>query len=396
MEILLQWLMLALAVGLGWALGYAARKKKNRELDPSLSSGLTDRLKILFETHSEEAIGSFVQSLEVNAETVGMHLSIGSYFRKSGEVEKAILVHQNLMSRPEIPKLFNDEVIFELAKDYMAAGLLDRAEALFLQVKASKSLGDKSLKWLIDIYQQEKEWLKAREVALSIQALKGREVLVGANVSLMLAHFSCELAEECSEQHDYWEARNRLREALSFDKRCVRANLLLADMHMRNGHYSEAVTILRKVEGQDDRFLSEVIPRLVECSLQMKSEDKLRQYLQSILAKKSLTSVILGVSESYNREQGVKGAGSFLIDQLVSKPSLRGLDRLVDYQLAEAASNSDIRHLQIIKQVTQSLLVGKPAYQCTACGFSGGQLHWQCPSCKKWGQVAPISGVDGE
>jgi len=396
MEILLQWLVLAIAIGLGWVLGHAARKKKNRELDSSLSSGLADRLKILFETHSEEIIDSFVQSLEVNGETVGMHLSIGSHFRKNGEVEKAILVHQNLMSRPEIPKPFAEEVVFELAKDYMAAGLLDRAEALFLQVRESKSFGNKSLKWLIDIYQQEKEWLKACEVALSMRSLKRRDVLVGASVPVMLAHFSCELAEECIEQNDYWEARNRLREALSFDKSCVRASLLLADMHMKNEHYSEAVTILRKVEGQDDRFLSEVIPRLVDCSLQMKSEDKLRQYLQGVLAKKSLTSVILGISESYNREWGVKRAESFLIDQLVNKPSLRGLDRLLDYQRVEASSGSDIRYLQVIKQVTQSLLDGKPVYQCVACGFSGGKLHWQCPSCKGWGLIAPISGVEGE
>jgi lipopolysaccharide assembly protein B len=118
--------------------------RKNRELGFSLSSSLVDRLKILFETYSEEVIDSFVQSLDINAETVGVHLSIGSHFRKNGEVEKAMLVHQSLMSRPE---------------------------ALFLQVKDSKPFGKKSLKRLVDICQQERGWLRVREVALAMSWL---------------------------------------------------------------------------------------------------------------------------------------------------------------------------------------------------------------------------------
>ncbi len=390
MGTVLQWLMLVVAIGVGWALGYTARKEKSKDQDPTLPSNLKDRLKILFKTYSEEAIDSFVQSLEVSSETVGMHLSIGSHFRKNGEVEKAILVHQNLMSRPEVPKHFTEEVTFELAKDYMSAGLLDRAESLLLQLKASKAFGQKSLVLLMDIYQQEREWINALDVGRMIQLSKGKDV------SVALSHYSCELAEEAISRDDYWEARDRLKEALGYDKCCVRANLLLADLHLKGKHYAEAVAVLRKIELQDGRFVTEAIPQLLECSLHLKSEEKFRRYLQGILAKKASTSVILGIAESFDRELGMKAAERFLIDSLADKPSLRGLDRLVDYQLAEAASNSDLRHLKIIKQVTTSMLKDKPVYQCVGCGFSGSQLHWQCPSCKQWGCVAPILGVEGE
>lgn len=384
------WLMLAVAIGVGWVLGYTAKKNSSTGADSALPSNLKDRLKILFETYSEEVIDSFVQSLEVTSETVGMHLSIGSHFRKNGEVEKAILVHQNLMSRPEVPKNFTDEVMFELAKDYMAAGLLDRAESLFLRLNESRSFGQKSLKWLVDIYQQERDWDRAIEYGVAYHAQKG------VDISVMLSHFSCEIAEKLVEQHHYWDARNKLREALGFNRGCVRATLLLAKIHMDEGHYSEAVVILRKVEGQDFRFVSEVIPLLLECSRQLKTENKFRRYLEGILVKKSLSSVMLGIADSYNREFGVAEAEDFLVGSLLKRSSLKGLDRLVDYQSARAMSDSDIRHLTIIKQVTQSLLEGKPVYQCESCGFSGEVLHWQCPSCKEWGVVAPIQGVEGE
>ncbi|UZE94873.1 lipopolysaccharide assembly protein LapB [Alkalimarinus alittae] len=390
MDTFTQWLMLVVAIGVGWVLGYSASKKTSTGGDSELPSNLKDRLKVLFETYSEEVIDSFVQSLEVNADTVGMHLSIGSHFRKSGEVEKAILVHQNLMSRPEVPKNFSDEVMFELARDYMAAGLLDRAESLFLKLKESKLFGQKSLRWLVDIYQQEREWNKAIEYGVAFNAYKG------VDISAMLAHFSCEIAQTLIDQHHYWDARNKLREALGFDRSCVRATLLLAKIHMIEGHYSEAVVILRKVEGQNYRFVSEVIPLLFECSQKLNTERKFRRYLEGILAKQSSSSVMLGVADSFNRDQGAAKAVDFLAESLLKKSSLRGLDRLIDYQRASAESDSDIRHLTIVKQVTQSLLEGKPVYQCEGCGFAGEVLHWQCPSCKAWGTVMPIQGVEGE
>ena len=202
MDTFLQWLVLFVAVGIGWVLGYAARAPKESVLSPS--SNLQDRLKILFKTYSEEVIESFVQSLEVNGETVDMHLSIGKHFRKNGEVDKAILVHQNLMSRPETPKCSAEEVAFELAEDYMAAGLFDRAESLFKQLVESKLFGQKSLWRLTSIYQQENEWLKAFEFGSVILDDKNRDI------SVMLAHFCCELAEQNIARHDYWEAKGCL------------------------------------------------------------------------------------------------------------------------------------------------------------------------------------------
>ncbi len=390
MDTFLHWLMLAVAIGVGWVLGYTAKKKSSAGSDPALPSNLKDRLKLLFEAYSEEVIDSFVQSLEVTSETVGMHLSIGSHFRKNGEVEKAILVHQNLMSRPEVPSNFTDEVMFELAKDYMAAGLLDRAESLFLRLQESRSFSRKSYKWLVDIYQQERDWDKAIEYGVPFNGQKG------VDISVALSHFSCELAEKLIERHHYWDARNKLRDALRFDKCCARATLLLAKIHMSEGHYSEAVLILRKVDEQDYRFVPEAIPLLLECSQHLKSESKFRCYLEGLLVKKSSSSVMLGIADSYNRELGVLAAEKFLVSSLLEKSSLKGLDRLIDYQSVKAVSDSDTRHLTIIKQVTQSLLDGKPVYRCEGCGFSGEILHWQCPSCKEWGLVAPIQGVEGE
>ncbi|WP_250657762.1 lipopolysaccharide assembly protein LapB [Alkalimarinus coralli] len=390
METVFQWLMLVVAIGIGWALGYATRSKLFSGSDSPPSSNLKDRLKLLFEAYSDEAVDSFVQSLEVNGETIGMHLSIGKHFRKNGEVEKALLVHQNLMSRPEVPSHYSSEVIFELAKDYMVAGLLDRAESLFLQLKDSREFGQKSLMCLVDIYQQEKEWGKALNCGLTYHSSKGEDI------SVMLSHFLCELAELLIKEHDYWDARNKLREALALNKNCVRATLLLAEMHVSEGHYAEAVAVLRKVEGQNYRFIPEIVPVLFECSQQLKTEERFRQYLEKLSDRNELSSIVLAIAESYRREKGVSKAESFLSESLIKKPSLKGLDRLMDYRSLLVDSEGKQRDLSIVKQVTQLLLVDRPVYQCEGCGFSGEVLHWQCPSCKGWELIAPIEGVHGE
>jgi len=161
MDIVLQWLLLTVAVAAGWFVGRMGSTRERSKTPISDEESVKDRLQFLFTNYSDQAVENFVQSLAVNKETVGLHLSIGAHFRHKGETDRAILIHQNLLARPELPPRYSQQVTYELAIDYLNAGLLDRAEALLHQLMGDREYGRKSSLQLIELYQQEKEWGKA-------------------------------------------------------------------------------------------------------------------------------------------------------------------------------------------------------------------------------------------
>lgn len=389
METVLQWLILALAVGIGWALGRWGNHSqgRNRRIDDEAS--LKERLQFLFTNYSDEAIDAFVGSLSVSRETVKLHLSIGAHFRHKGEVDRAILIHQNLLARPELPPRYSSQVTFELAVDYRAAGLLDRAEALLHQVMGSRVYGPKAARQLIDLYQQEREWDKARQVALTLLKVDGDARLVK-----QVAYILCELAEQALKHDDRFAARQHLKEALNRDRTCVRAYLQLADLQYREGQEGEARTTLLKLFEQNPSFGPEAVHRLVKYAREQGGEARLVRQLHKIYEKSPSTSLLLAIADSVERAEGRQAAIELLETELEHRPSLKGLLTLI--RLTDHGSNSDNGDSRLVCQVGELLLLNKPVYRCGNCGFSGQQLHWLCPSCKTWESVSPIKGVEGE
>jgi len=141
MNTILHWLLLAVAVGIGWALGRWRLRQQSEEAVIDDEDTLRDRLQFLFTNYSDEAIESFLETLAVSQETVNLHLSIGAHFREKGEVDRATLIHQNLLARPELPGRYSSQVTYELALDYLGAGLLDRAEALLHELLGVRHYG---------------------------------------------------------------------------------------------------------------------------------------------------------------------------------------------------------------------------------------------------------------
>lgn len=389
METVLQWLILALAVGIGWALGRwgTNSRGRNRRIDDEAS--LKERLQFLFTNYSDEAIDAFVGSLAVSRETVNLHLSIGAHFRHKGEVDRAILIHQNLLARPELPLKYSSQVTFELAVDYRAAGLLDRAEALLHQVMGSRLYGPKAARQLIDLYQQEREWDKARQVALTLLKVDG-----DGKLAKQLAYVLCELADEALKHDDRFATRQHLKEALNRDRTCVRAYLQLADLQYREGQEGDARTTLLKVFQHNPAFGPEAVHRLVKYARGEGAETRLIKQLRKIYEKSPSTSLLLAIADYVERAEGREAATDILKTELENRPSLKGLLKLI--RLGGHDKTPDKGDSELVCQVGELLLLNKPVYRCGQCGFSGHQLHWLCPSCKTWESVSPIKGVEGE
>ena len=389
MNTILHWLLLAVAVGIGWALGRWRLRQQSEEAVIDDEDTLRDRLQFLFTNYSDEAIESFLETLAVSRETVNLHLSIGAHFREKGEVDRATLIHQNLLARPELPSRYSSQVTYELALDYLAAGLLDRAEALLHELLGVRHYGAQAAEQLVSIYQRERDWDKAVRVAKTLA-----EVRDSAQVRKQLAHLLCEQARESDAASGATEARGLLEQALEYDPGCVRASLMLADWCQHRHQWRDAQQYLSRVFEQNPAFGPEAVRRLVRFAREAGNERRLRKRLYRLYQDYPSTTLLLNLVEQEERFNSVEKARSLLETEVTRRPSLRGLLRLIEMNDPEPRGEGS--HSRLISRVGDMLLENKPTYQCTRCGFGGQQLHWLCPSCKHWETVEPLHGVDGE
>ena len=390
MDMLFQWLLLTAAVAAGWAVGRYGSRSGRASRAIMDEDSVRDRLQFLFTNYSDQAVENFVQSLAVNKDTVSLHLSIGSHFRNKGETDRAILIHQNLLARPELPARYSPQVTLELAMDYLNAGLLDRAEALFHQLMGDREYGRRSATALIELYQQEREWEKAAQVAKTLTRGDADPATFKA-----LAYITCELSDTAlSRNDDRWTAQKLAKEALDYDRSCVRATLLLMKLQIRQGNFREAANQSLKIFDQNPEFGPEAIDRLMKLEREHGDVSRLYKKLRKLYEQYPSTSLLLALVESVERSSGRPAAIDLLRMELETRPSVRGLLRLVEMAGYEKGMTTDEGRL--VSRIGHLILANRPVYRCVSCGFSGQQLHWLCPSCKQWETVRPIQGVEAE
>jgi lipopolysaccharide assembly protein B len=384
----LLWLLLPVAAASGWA--FAKREAKHDHgKAPDLSSDYFKGLNYLLNEQTDKAIECFVRMLEVDSDTVEIHLAVGNLFRQRGEVDRAIRVHQNLIIRPTLSKSQRAYALLELAQDYMRAGLFDRAEALCRELIDMEMHTGRALTLLSDIYQQEKEWEQAIVVTQRLRDKTGRPL------ERAIAHFHCELAEQARDEGNPQEARRRIEQALACDPDCVRASMIRGEMAIAAGDYKEAIRAYRQVERQDPAYVPEVISPLVNSYRQQGETVKLLDCLQKVYAERGGATVLSAVVDVIEQQHGRDAALNYLKRHLHDHPSLRGVARLMEMKVD--TDNQGMRDiLALLKDTVEQVLEEKPVYQCTHCGFAGKALHWHCPGCKCWGTVKPILGLEGE
>lgn len=389
MDIVFQWLLLTVAVAAGWFAGRSGRPSERSTTVISDETSVKDRLQFLFTNYSDQAVENFVQSLAVSRDTVSLHLSIGAHFRHKGETDRAIVIHQNLLARPELPPRYSPQVTFELALDYLAAGLLDRAEALFHELMGDRDYGRKAATQLVELYQQEKEWEKAAQVTATLVT-----AVPDSALSKQLAYITCELADKALREDDRWSTQKLAKEALEHDRSCIRATFIIVSLQRRNGNYRDASQTLLKVFDQNPEFGSEAVDRLMKLEKEHGDIARLGKNLRKLYQTWPSTSLLLALVESIERSSGRPAAIELLRAELEIKPSVRGLLRLVEMAGFEKGMTTDEGRL--VSRIGHLLLANRPIYRCASCGFSGQQLHWLCPSCKQWETVRPIQGVEAE
>ncbi len=377
----LLFLLLPVAAASGWLIAKksAARKPHGGvEPDPAYFQGLN----YLLNEQPDKAIDAFCRLVEVNAETVETHLALGNLFRRRGEVDRAIRIHQNLVARTHLSSEQRAYALLELGQDYLRAGLFDRAENLFRELVELDLHKRRALMNLKEVFQQERDWEQCLQVAQELSDLAGEEM--GPEI----AHYHCELSEEARRKGDLASSSEHLRLAQKADPHCVRASILQAQAEMERGDLVAAVKSYRRAERQGPEYLSEILPPLLQGYQRLGARDDMVNDLMKLYRRRQDTAVMQAVADLIREDQGDEAAAVFVAEHLRHHPDLEGLERLLALSGGVPLDELRLRgFLDLSARVARQLLQGQPAYRCDHCGFEARRSHWQCPSCKGWGTV---------
>jgi lipopolysaccharide biosynthesis regulator YciM len=382
----LLWLLLPLAAASGW---YAARRDhvgKPDTRDDRLSSDYFRGVNYLLNEQPDKAIEVFTRMLEVNTDTVETHLALGSLFRRRGEVERAIRIHQNLIARPTLDRSQRAQALCELAIDYLKAGLLDRAENLFLELAETGAHTEQALRSLMHIYEQEKDWDKALAVGRRLAQNSGRQD------NVVLAQYCCELAEQAMKDGAPVRARHLVDEAMALDARCARASLLAGRLAAAEGKDRVAIAAWQKIEQQDAVLLDEAIGEIVDAYRRLGDDSGLHAYLHELARRRPGNRALKLIVQAIRERDGDAAGQAFLAGYLRDQPSIPGLKCLVDLRLVPGAGGEK-GDLALLKTALDHLAAEQQGYQCRQCGFRGHVLDWQCPACHGWVTIKPLSSL---
>lgn len=388
------YLLLLLAIACGWLLGRvrrSSRRKRRRSHD--VFSDYFVGLNYLLNDEPDEAIDTFINSLEATGDTPETHLALGALLRRRGKVDKAIKVHQALLARPDVSREFSDSTRLQLATDYISAGLLDRAERLLNDLLNE----DTPAKWdalrhLITIYQTEKEWENA--IACSTRLLTNSVFKRDAELRTAAAHYCCELAELRIAQNQYQAAKDQARRAFTFDRKHRRASMILVKVEHHFGNYAAALKELARIQSSSPEFTSQLLPQFEACYRHLGRMADYELLLHKFSQQVADVKLVLALAELKQSLYGNAAAAEFLAEKLREQPNLAAIVELLRLQAVDATITPDSATIELLQQVVHKMQQRKAAFRCHHCGYESRNLYWLCPSCKVWDKSKPITESD--
>lgn len=384
-------LLLPVAALYGWYMGARSVYQKNQKKDNKLSRDYVKGLNFLLSEQPDKAVDHFISLLKVDDDTIDTHLALGNLFRQRGEVDRAIRIHQNLIARPTLTREQRDLALLQLGNDFYQSGLFDRSEKIFIQLKESPEYKQLALEQLLLIYQQLKDWNEAVLVAERLNKL-----LKGKANRRTLSYLYCSLAEQYNEPSEEKSKIKLYQKALSTYPNCIRASIDLADYYESQNQFEKALSIIEKVPEADIDFTSVVLDQIWRLHQQLNTEQSLITYLYRIISSGGGASAVILLSKLITKYKNIKAAHAFILQELHRNPTMKGFDHLMTYHLELAKSDSEKESLAFLQKLVSKQITLRPQYRCQKCGYSINKLFWLCPSCRSWGRIKPIRGLDGE
>ena len=388
-QIATAWLFLIpILFGLGWIAARWDLRLENRmdERERLRQQRSTFKgLSLLLNEQPDQAIETLVKIAQLDPETVELHFSLGNLFRRRGETERAIRVHQHLANRDDLKPRDRDHAAYELGRDFLRAGLLDRAEASLNRVGEGKYAAP-AKESLLEMYQVERDWQKAIIAAQELESLQNK------SHQTEIAQFHCELGQEALRRQDLTGAEQSITRALQAVPNHARALILQGDYLMAMDRPAQAIETWGVIAKLHPAYMHLLADRWMLAHNNLNKAEEGLDRLVDLLKTQASGELLDIVHKHLTQLRGSHVAETMLVEVMQSSPSLSALSKLAETRLALAQSNgSDDKVTEIkailglLKQRTTSLA----RYTCGNCGFRARRFYWQCPGCNHWEAYSP-------
>jgi lipopolysaccharide biosynthesis regulator YciM len=363
---LLTWVLVIAALVLGILAGHFGWGKRWPPAFGKLHPDYLTGLDYLVTEQPDRALDMFLKLMDANADTIETHFALGSLYRRRGEVERAIRIHQNLLAREALAPEHREQALLALAQDYLRAGLLDRAEGLFQQVSEVPRLRASALDALRLVYERQHDWQ---------QALGAYRQLAGIGAApprTVAAHYLCELAALAVERSDTQTARELLRQARAEAAPFPRAAVLRAQIAERDQQPELAVRLLRQAMIESPELLQDELPHLLKLVGPQSRDEVLAELVRQ--------------AESHDFGELKRLVFAAIAAGLVDAPPLRAS---IEKVFSQDPTLQDVwragpGHNERAAHEIGALLANAEKYRCNECGFSGRSFYWHCPACHSW------------
>ncbi|MDU4793415.1 MAG: lipopolysaccharide assembly protein LapB [Klebsiella michiganensis] len=386
----LLFLLLPVAAAYGWYMGRRSAQQSKQDDASRLSRDYVTGVNFLLSNQQDKAVDLFLDMLKEDTGTVEAHLTLGNLFRSRGEVDRAIRIHQSLMESASLTYDQRLLAVQQLGRDYMAAGLYDRAEGMFKQLVDETDFRLSALQQLLQIYQATSDWQSAIEVAERLVKL-GKEKHRGE-----IANFWCELALQQMAGNDLDKAMALLKKGAAADRNSARVSIMMGRVWMEKGDYAKAVESLERVIEQDKELVGETLEMLQTCYQQLGKTDEWEAFLRRCAEENTGATADLMLAQILEQREGVDAAQNYVTRQLERHPTMCVFHKLIDYHINEAEEGRAKESLGVLRHMVGEQVRSKPRYRCQKCGFTAHTLYWHCPSCRSWSTIKPIRGLDGQ
>ncbi|MCY7316812.1 MAG: lipopolysaccharide assembly protein LapB [Rubrivivax sp.] len=377
MEFDFQWLLIGLPVAfaLGWMASRLDLRQLKRQRDDSPRAYFKG-LNLLLNEQQDQAIDAFIEAVQSDPDTTELHFALGNLFRRRGEFERAVRVHQHLLDRADLKAIERDRAQLALAQDFMKAGLFDRAEAAWRALRGSSYEGEAQLA-LLSLYERSRDWMQAADIARRLEQ-QGQ-----ATFAARVAHYECELAEQADAQGDDDSASAALQRAAVAAPDAARPGVLAGARLRRRGDHAAALDAWERLRKQHATAFLLVAPDYAASALACNQAPRAQAMLTAALAELPAIELLLALAQ-------VDGSAPQqrlprLLEHLKAHPTLSAAQLLFSVPPQDWTDEARSALRDTVARAARPL----QRYRCAACGFEAQHYFWQCPGCLSWDSYPP-------
>ena len=361
---------------------YRPKKKKNKNI---FNAEYYRGLNYLLNDEEDKAFKIFTALMDVDSSTIETHLALGGLYRKRGEFDKAILIHQNLLSRPTLEIELKNQALYELAKDFYFAGLYDRSEKIFKNLAENKNYKNSALEHLIKIYEVSKDWERAIDLIKSIT----NKNVNNFSTDALLAQYYCEIASIYISENQLDKAIAITKKALKINPSCIRANLQLAECYSSND-IGISAQYYYSIINQNSKFANFVVHKIINLAKKTNNTSMVLKTITSISNIKELDFIPDIYLFLYYEEE--KNLAKQYVERFKDNNSINNF--VINHTLASSDEKQLTSPFNALISSYKNIFSSNLFFVCNNCGYKSNELNWSCPSCNNWESMTPKSALD--